>query len=276
MNMHRSCLSGVVACVAFVLVQAAGAAPFDPVFRVLRYQGDCLVAPPSSTNFAPAKGSKAYPLGTTVRTGPASSALIAFSDGNECLMDGRTALVVEGDADDRTNRTVRLLTGRVTVELDAQSKYTNRVDVRTPLATASSEKSRFDVVLSGSNDLFEVRCECLSGFLRVSASEFEVPIMQTADTVLLSGDPGHAYLRARTLKGAYAASIRNDAAEIVPVPMKNNSIVKVWQRYSEPERVRGVVNRVYTPEGMSATNFSYTLQGPAFIAPMSEPPPETP
>lgn len=274
MKMHCFRVPGVLACVTFLLAQTSGAAPFDPVFRVLRYQGDCLIAAPGSSDFGPAKGRKAYPLGSTVRTGPASNALIAFSDGNECQLEARTTLVVEGDSDNRTVRGVRLIAGHVTVGLDEQTKFANLVDVRTPLATASAEKSRFDVRISGSNDLFEVRCECLSGVLRVTASEFEVPVMKTADAVILSGDPGHSYLRARTVKGAYPANVRNDQGEVVPIPMKNNSTVKIWQRYSEPERVRGVVNRVYTPEGLSATNFSYALQGPACIAPMNEAPPQ--
>jgi len=274
MKMNRDHFLLTLACAAFGLSLTAGATPFDPVFRILRYQGECRIAPSGSADFAPVRGGKAYPLGSTVRTAAGSSAQIALSDNNECRLDAGTAVIVEGEAEDRSNRVIRLIAGRLTVELDDKVTTPSRVEVRTPLATASAEKSRFETTLSGSNDLYEVRHECLAGVLRVSASEFEIPIMKTADTILLSGDPSHLYLRARTTKGAYPVNIRNDAGELESVPMKNNSVIKIWQRYSVPEGVRGIVNRVYTPDGLSATNFSYTQRGPATIAQMSGVPPE--
>ena len=99
--MYRNAGLVILALVTVLAMAAvAPAAPFEPLFQVKEISGTCQVKVPDSQDFKDAEDGKAYPYGTSVRTERKSSAVIVFSEGNQCrLMSGVTVTISQDAAD---------------------------------------------------------------------------------------------------------------------------------------------------------------------------------
>ncbi len=255
-----SLLVGLVGAVAL-------AVPFDPVFRVVRFKGECQVALPDSTTFAPVKPGKAYPYGTTVRTGGAESeATITFCDNHECRLAPNTTARFADEARDRTNLTVHLLAGKVEVDLDQKNiKYINRVFVQTPVAIAAGEKVRFTAAVSRNNDIHESVFECGAGMFGVSGSQFQAPAIKEGSIVKVTGPSDLSWLRVQTVKGEVSYDLRDTLAEPVAYPTKQGGAFKITQRVADSTKSRHVVVWTLKPDDTTETNYTYRLGPQAVI-----------
>jgi hypothetical protein len=246
------CLAGAIAM----------AAPFDPAFRVLRFKGICEVAPPDSSGFSPVSPGKAYPYGSTVRTGDrASEAVVALCDNHECKVMASTTARFADENQDRETRTVHLLAGKVEVDLDQKNqKFTNRVFVQTAVGTAAGEKVRFTVATSRNNEIHESVFECNAGMLGVSGSQFNAPVVKEGASLKVTGPTDLSWLRVQTLKGDIPYDLRNNSGEQVTYPTKAGATVKINQRVLESTKVRHVVLWLLKSDGTTETNYTYRVQ----------------
>jgi hypothetical protein len=247
------CLSGTV----------SNAVPFDPVFRVLRTKGECQVALPDSWEFAPVKPGKAYPFGSTVRTGNIDSeAIVALCDDHECRVFAGTTAQFLDEKQDRENRTVNLLAGKVEVELDQKSKFTNRVHVLTAVGVAIGEKSRFTATFSRHGEISEALFECNSGMIGVSGQQFQSSVVKEGSTVKVTGPNDLSWLRVQTVKGEVPYDLRNPIGEMVQYPTKAGAMVKINQKVAELTKTRHVMIWTLKPDGTTDTNYTYKVVAP--------------
>lgn len=245
-------------CLAGTMVNAV---PFDPVFRVLRFKGECQVALPGSWAFTAVKPGKAYPFGSTLRTGSvASEATVALCDNNECkLLEGTTAQFTD-ENQDRENRTVHLLEGKVEVDLDQKNlKFTNRVYVKTAVGTAIGEKSRFTTAFSRQGEINEAIFDCDAGMIGLSGAQFQTTVMKEGSVVKVTGPNDLSWLRVQTVKGDIPYDLKNELGEPVTHPTKAGATVKINQRVTQANTVRHVVIWTLKPDGTTETNYNYKI-----------------
>jgi hypothetical protein len=268
--MNQKMRLGLASALVFVCLMGdiATAMPFDPVFRVIRIKGDCQVAPPNSSTFAPIKLGKAYELGSTVRTsGIDSEATVSLCDNNECKVMAGSTVQFAGEEDERTTRTLHLLVGKVEVDLDPKGHYTNRVVVQTAVGMATGEKAKFAVATSLKNDVHESTFECKAGMFSVGGSQYNAPVVKEGASVKVVGSTDLSWLRVQTLKGDISYDLRDGNADPISYPTKTGGAIKITQRVTELTKARHVVLRTMTPEGITETNFTYKLMPQMVDAP---------
>jgi hypothetical protein len=243
-----------------ILCAVSSAVPFDPVFRILRTKGDCQVALPGSWEFTPVKPGKAYPFGSTVRTGSANSeAIVSLCDDHECrILQGTTAQILD-EKQDRENRTVNLLAGKVEVELDQKGKFTNMVCVQTAVGAAIGEKSRFTATFSRQGEISEAIFECNSGMIGLNGQQFQSSVVKEGSIVKVTGPNDLSWLRVQTVKGDVPYELRDQTGEPVQYPTKAGATVKINQKVAELTKTRHVVIWTLKPDGTTETNYTYKI-----------------
>jgi hypothetical protein len=254
----RLIAASVLVCLAGT---AAFAIPFDPVFLVLRIKGVCQIAPPNSSSFSPIKPGRAYPYGSTLSTRDAESEIvIALCDNHECRLTGNTTALFTDETQDRENRTVHLLAGKLEVDLDQKNqKFTNRVLVQTAGGLATGEKARFTVSFSQNNEVHESLFECNAGMLGVRGAQFNASVVKEGAAIKVTGPTDLSWLRVQTVRGDISYDLRNNNAEQIVYPTKPGAVIKINQLVTESTKAQHVVLWALKPDGTTDTNYTYKL-----------------
>ncbi len=150
------------ACLATLAVaeRRRPAMRFDPVFRLVRLDGDVFVLRPNEQPVVDeetgreilpwARDQRAYPYGTRIVTGQNSSGELRFSRYSDAEFGANATLVVDEDSEDPRRKVVHLESGRLLVELEEGIEATgNSVTVQTPAALCvATNMTRFEVEVS--------------------------------------------------------------------------------------------------------------------------------
>jgi hypothetical protein len=256
----RAYILGIAAASVMTAASLFAAESFDLVFRILRFTGDCQVTPPDATVSSAAKAGRAYPHGSTVRTGPKSTATIALSANNECSMKEQTAIYLVDPDKSRDLRTIQLLTGQVQVDLDVNAepqKMPNKVVVKTVSAAASTRASRFSAISHPTNDLTVTTFTCdaigkeggKEGMLSITGPQFEIPTMKPTDAVEVSGTQDQSYTRLAVLRGAIPVNMRGPDGAPFTYEAKQRAVIKFWVKRADSGKAVSVAVRVLTSNG---------------------------
>jgi len=239
MKKNACCFSAFV-CALFLLGTAVFAAPFDPLFKIVKVTGDCAVRAPDSEDFSPAEEGKAYPYGTKMRTGRNSSAIIAFSDGNQCRVLARASLAITEKEEDASFKLIKLEQGKISLTLQEDYHETNELNVETATAICGAIGSDYDVTVTIQDGLIVVYVTCSDGSIWASGADFRIPLMLVGDSLTITGSRDGTFVRLKVVDGEFRIHFRNADGEEETVDIKAGYVVKIWSTVS-PDGTKIVV-----------------------------------
>lgn len=232
-----------------VLVGLTGAAPFDAQFKLLKVENECQVKMAGDSAFKPAQIGATYPYGTTLKTGRKSSAVISFSDGNECRILARTVLTVNEDTKDRKLKTLKLAQGKAEVSLQPDFHKNNALQVETPTAICGAVECHFTVQVLTELGQIKSFFESIKGIIRLDHELFNVPVIGTGAMLMVSATPDMSEITIRIMAGELTVNVKNgDVTREFKLPKE--SLIKI-RRVPIDKDTEAVVVTIITPDGKS-------------------------
>ena len=243
---------------------------FDVLFRVSGIKGTCQVKQPGASVFIPATTGKAYPFGTTVRTGKDGEAFVLLSAEDALHMSPLCELTVtepEG-APVYSNRTIRLEEGKIDVSV-RDGLAEKALVVETGVASGDSFVGRCSIDLQKNKkpvkDKLDLRLlvHTDNGAIRITGPQFSIPKMRSGSAARIESSADRSITRIINESNDYTVNIDNGTD--APVVMETTTLSTV-RIYREHAAVGGklVVSVLETaPNGTGKGNFAYVLGEPA-------------
>ncbi len=205
---------------------------FEPLFRILAIEGEILVQTPGTDTFTPARENRAYHYGTTVKSGLNSSARIIFSEGNECLLDADVMVIVMENANNPTQKRLRLLNGRITLNLREEFQDLNSLLVETPSAVLIARGGRFSVTMRTEGDMQIAAIAVQRGGLSIEGPHYNIAELKRDDTLTVANSRDKTFTRIRVVRGAFSMEYRDQDGIPQFAELTTGSTVKIWRRRS--------------------------------------------
>ncbi len=239
---------------------------FHPLVMVSMVQGVCEVLNPDVGSFAPAVNGKAYPLGTVVRTGPGSSAVLSFSARDTVsLLAGTEVAADRGEGEKAVNtRVLRLIAGQVNFDL-RDNLPEGAFTIETANAACQNVAGRGDyrVFKEGDNDVFQAAT--ITGTARVAGPHYSIPALRAANTVNIMTEANRSFSRLTSVSGDFKLVLEKGGEAPVEYAMSPKAVVKIW-RENAPVGGRTIVSTlVVSPAGLAQHRFAYA-EGRADLA----------
>jgi len=247
------------------MVRSSSAAVFDPVFRVMKVKGACHVLTPGSTATVAAEDQKAYPFGTVVISGDASSCMVSLSSGNKGQVGANARLCVEEVAvakGEKPVRIIRLEAGKIDVSLEDAYEQRNLLRVDTHCSTITALKGgKFSVDVKTLEELLAAVVLCDSSELKVEGPQFAIARLVKDQVVSIACSQDRGYIQIKNEAGQYGIDLRDAEGNAKTFSMEPGSVVKIMQRRSEAEGLLIVTILRVDPDGTPAdqdASFTYT------------------
>jgi len=241
----------------------------DPAFRVIKVNGDCQVGIAGTDGFVPAEESKAYPYGSTIRTGGRSSLVVVLSEGNVVRVLANADLVMDENARDSKIKTVRLHDGEIEVELNkAFHRGGNKLNVETATAICGAVGTHFRVASREEQDLRIVIIRVIQGVINVYGENFEVAELDTSDWLSLLSPGDRSFLRLKNMQGEFDIRIKDQDMNDKNLPTQKGNVMKIWQRSVPGTNERVITAQLTDPTGTIIEEVTVTIGGdqpPPFV-----------
>jgi len=248
--------------VLFSMVTAIGTnafAAFEPLFRVIRVTGECMLQRPGESEAIAAEESKAYPYGTNVRTGMRSSLVIVLSEGNICRVLANADVVMAEGVTDKKLKIIRLNEGEVEVELEEGfSADGTALNVETATAICGAIGCKFRVASKQEADLRIIILRVIQGTIRVHGENFDATTLDQDDWLSLLSPPDRSFLRLKTMKGKFPITIKDEDLQDKEVPTEEGTVLKLWQRKVPGTDQHVVVAELTGPDGQLIESVTVT------------------
>jgi hypothetical protein len=259
----------VMACLVFG--NSLFAVPFEPAFKLTKVNGDCTIKTPEGGKFEPPVDGKAYPYGSTVKTGRKSSVVIEFSAGNVCRILASTVLTITEDVKDKKLKTIKLDEGEIGVELEEKFHENNGLSVETAAAICGAIGCKFTVRSTTESDLKVVVIACEDGKLKISGPDFEIPLMEKDDAVSISKATEKDFTRIKNVRGTFGINLKDSQGNPIAEELKTGYSVKIYREVSPSGSNMLVYILILTPEGKTEKTYAYTRPLDAPAAPGTKP-----
>lgn len=234
---------------------------FANLVRVVNIQGVCKVNNPDVGSFKPAHYNKAYPMGSTFRTGPNSSCFLVFSPDDSAEMEENSEVIITGRCEDGSscsNLTAKLVTGTIKTALRDNLKGST-FSINTPNADVKNISGRGEYTLSkdGDNEVFQAAT--ITGTASVEGPHYTIPALQAANTVNIITAPNRSFSRLTSVSGDFDIILPNGSEKPVIYGMSPKALVKIWRK-NAPVGGRTIVSAlVVSPTGMARHRFAYAV-----------------
>lgn len=244
---------------------------FNNLFRVIAPRGECQIRLPGEEAYAPMLKGKAYPFGSTVRTGKESDVVIALSDKDALRLSANTLVAMNIDHANGDCRMIGLRDGEILMRLNVVN--TNQfVMVDTPVARGVSMigNVRFKLSSTQLEHNLEVRAEASSS-IKIAGPQFVMPDLKSGNGILISSLKDNSMTRISDLLGDYKVYVNKglefnpdtsdlDGSEsLLPVAMSSRSTVKIW-RERAPVGGRLIVSVLATgPDGKGRESYAFAV-----------------
>lgn len=231
---------------------------FDILARALAPRGIAEVNNPDVGKFAPVVSNKAYPLGSTFRTGSDSTMVVnfSFSDGIQ-LMDN-TEVIVTADEKKPEARTVKLIRGRLLTFMK-DNMAEEMFSVSTPNAVCKSLAGRAEIELSTKDGNEELQVATITGTLVIEGLQYSVPALRAANTINVMTAINRSLSRLVSEKGDFKVSLINGTENPVSYDLSPRAVIKMW-RENAPVGGRTIVSTlVVGPSGTARHRFVYAI-----------------
>ncbi len=234
----------------------------DPAFRVIRVTGECTVSIPGQDGFQPAEEAKAYPYGSTIRTGARSSLVLVLSEGNVVRVLANANLVMDEDSSDSKIKNVRLTDGEVEVDLNSSfHQGGNKLNVETATAICGAVGTNFRVASRIEQDLRIVIIRVIKGIVNVYGDNFDVLVLDANDWLSLLTPGDRSFLRLQNMKGEFDIRIKDQDMNDKDIPTKEGNVLKIWQRLIPETNERVITAQLTAPDGSIIEEVIVTLGG---------------
>lgn len=247
---------------AGVPAPAADAKPkekiFDILARAMAPRGIAEVNNPDVGAFQPVVSNKAYPLGSTFRTGPDSTVVINFSFTDGIQLMENTEVLVTADEKNRDARMVKLVRGRLLTFMK-DNMPEEMFSIATPNAICKSLAGRAEIELTEKDNNEELQVATITGTLVVEGLQFTIPALRAANTVNVLTAVNRSLSRLISEKGDFKVALSNGSAYPVSYDMSPRAVIKIW-RENAPVGGRTIVSTlVVGPSGTARHRFVYAV-----------------
>jgi hypothetical protein len=231
---------------------------FDILSRAMMPRGLAEVNNPDVGSYQPVASNKAYPLGSSFRTGPNSSVVINFSssDGVQLMEDSEA--VISADEKNPDARMIKLIRGHVLTFMK-DSMPEEMFSVSTPNAICKSLAGRAEIELSFKDANEELQVATITGTLVIEGLQFTIPALRAANTVNILTATNRSLSRMMSEKGDFKIVLSNGTDNPVSYDMSPRAAVKIW-RENAPVGGRTIVSTlVVGPSGTARHRFVYAI-----------------
>jgi len=234
----------------------------DPAFRVIKVNGECEIGIPGQEGLLAAEESKAYPYGSTIRTGARSSLVIVLSEGNVVRVLANANLVMDESSSDSKIKNVRLNDGEVEVELNADfHQGGNKLNVETATAVCGAVGTHFRVASRMEQDLRIVIIRVIKGIVKAYGDKFEALELDANDWLSLLSPGDRSFLRLQNMKGEFNIRIKDQTMNDKDIPTKEGNVLKIWQRLIPETNERVITFQLTAPDGSIIEEVVVTIGG---------------
>lgn len=250
-------------CLICLVGTTTFAEPFEQLFRIMKFSGDCDVKPAGSTTFIKAQEGKAYAYGTTVKTGRKSSALILLSEGNECRVLAKAEVTMQEGAMDPKLKIINLKEGKIEVALEKNlEQYGNSLNVETPTAVCGALGTEFTIEVHMQGEIYVVVFSITDGVVTINGMNFDMNSV-TAGTVLsIAADAAKSFTRIKNIKGEFDIDYKDSQGGDKTTTTVPETIVKIWRRRANAGSLVIVTVIVSNPDGTTEPAEVYTVDMP--------------
>ncbi len=259
--MMKSIRLGLATLLTVALASVASAQnTLDPVFRVARVNGDCQISIQGQEGFQPAEEAKAYPYGSTIRTGARSSLVVIISEGNVVRVLANASLVMDENASDTRIKNVRLHDGEVEIELNkAFHQSGNKLNVETATAICGAVGTHFRVASRMEENLRIVLFRVIKGVIAVYGDSFEVPVLDANDWLSVVSPEDRSFLRLENMKGEFDIRIKDQDMNDKDLPTQLGNVLKIFQRRVAGTNQRIITAQIFAPDGSMIEELSVVI-----------------
>jgi hypothetical protein len=229
---------------------------FERLVRVLNVQGSCDVNNPDVGQFVPVQNNKAYPLGSVIRTGEGSSALLAFSAQETVQLLDNSEVVVGASEKNTDARLVRLVRGKIKTTLrDNLPEGSFSVEAPNAACRNLAGRGEFSLSVDETSELFQAAT--ITGVARIEGMQYHIPALRAANTVTLQTSLDRSLSRLTSISGDFAIILENGTDTPVTFGMSPKAVVKIWRDVA-PVGGRGIISTlVVSPTGKARHRFAY-------------------
>ncbi|MDD4102560.1 MAG: FecR domain-containing protein [Kiritimatiellae bacterium] len=229
---------------------------FHPLVMVARIQGVCEVLNPDIGSFTPAINGKAYPLGTVVRTGIASAAVLSFSAQDTVSLGADTEVVADRCTKNQDARVLRIVAGSAVFELrDNLPEGSFTIETANAVCHNVVGRGEYRVYKDGDSDVFQAAT--ITGSARLVGPNYNIPALRAANTVNIMTAPNRALSRMTSVSGDFIIVLDKGLEEPVEYAMSPKAVVKIW-RENAPVGGRTIISTlVVSPNGIAQHRFAY-------------------
>ncbi|MEI7901142.1 MAG: hypothetical protein WCK89_12895, partial [bacterium] len=181
---------------------------FEPLVRVMSIRGICEVKNPDVGSFQPAANNKAYPLGSTLRTGLGGSAILVFSSQESVQLLENSEVVVTSLEKNPTGRSIRIVSGKVKTNL-RDNLPEGSFGVETANASCKNVVGRIEYTLAADATLETLQIAVITGSARIEGSQYQIPALRAANTVNIQTAPDRSLSRLAGVSGDFAITLEN-------------------------------------------------------------------
>ncbi|MFZ4397298.1 MAG: hypothetical protein ACOYOU_16910 [Kiritimatiellia bacterium] len=255
------------------LATSLHAQSFDILFRLSGVKGSCQVKKPDAAAFEPAINGKAYPFGTTVRTGPDGETFLLLSpdDSLHMLPQGELSVFEPEGTMLNSNRVIRLTEGRLEISM-RDNLVEKSLVIDTPVASCDSfvgrsrlELSKFKKPTKGMLDLLmQVRTE--NGSVRIYGPQFSVPKMKSGSAARIESSVDRSMTRIVNESNDYQVNIENGTDAPVVMETSTRSTVRICREHAAVGGKLVVSVLETAPDGKGKGNFAFVLGEPSLSA----------
>lgn len=275
MNQIRAPWRTLLALLA--LTTSAGAAPFEPLFRLVNQKGTCLVRKPGAAAFEPAQRNRAYPYGTTVQIGEDGSAFVELSAENYIQMTaGTIATPDKAPVDTPSNKVVRLEQGKLVTSM-RDGLAPDALVIETPTGRCSAFDGNGEITLTAAPDAYTMVAVAAPGAsMRIDGPQFSIPLLKAGYSVRILTTRDRTLTRISNIVGDYPVVIDNGTAEPQTIETSTRATIRIWRRHA-PVGGRLVVSVFATgSDGKGRECFAFAVGQPMVksggaLAPVADP-----
>ena len=263
--------------VLLALATSLQAQSFDVLFRVAGVKGVCQVKKPGAAAFEPVLNGKAYPFGTSIRTGKDGEAFILLSPDDSLRMSSACELSVsepEG-APAGSNRIVRLAEGKLDVSVH-DGLAEKALLVETSVAACDSFVGRSTVELRKTKKPQKDKLDLHllvhtdNGAIHVFGPQFSVPKMKSGSAVRIESSVDRSITRIVNESNDYLVEIDNGSETPVSLETTTRSTIRIC-REQAPVGGKLVVSVLeVAPDGKGKGNFAFVLGEPSLNRPNND------
>jgi hypothetical protein len=231
---------------------------FDIMSRAAAPRGIAEVNNPDVGSYQPVASNKAYPLGSSFRTGPKSSVVVNLSNGDGVQLLEDTEVVIAADEKNPDSRMAKLVRGRILTFMK-DSMPEEMFSVTTPNAVCKSLAGRAEIGMSFKEANEELQVATITGTLVVEVLLFSIPALRAAYTVNILTATNRSLSRMMSEKGDFKILLSNGSEYPVSYDMSPHAAVKIW-RENAPVGGRIIVSTlVVGPSGTARHRFVYAI-----------------